>query len=100
NSIATDRTFIRDYMPKIDAALHYRMIDAATIKELTRRWNPRAYLNQPDKRLAHPALADIVESIRELDYYRRSISRTDEGPPSTEPTAAAKESTAFYQAFL
>ena len=100
NSIATDRTFIREYMPKLDAALHYRMIDVSTIKELARRWHPRAYFNQPDKGLAHRALADIVESIRELDYYRRSIFRTDEGPTSTEATAAAEESTAFYQAFL
>ena len=100
NSIATDRAFIREYMPRLDKALHYRMIDVSTIKELARRWHPRAYFNQPDKGLAHRALADIVESIRELDYYRRSVFRTDEGPTSTEATEAAKESTASYQAFL
>ncbi len=100
NSIATDRAFIREYMPRLDEALHYRMIDVSTIKELARRWHPRAYFNQPDKGLAHRALADIVESIRELDYYRRSVFRTDEGPTSTEATAAAKESNAAYQAFL
>ena len=100
NSIATDRAFIREYMPRLDEALHYRMIDVSTIKELARRWHPRAYFNQPDKGLAHRALADIVESIRELDYYRRSVFRTDEGPASTEATEAAKESIAAYQAFL
>ena len=91
---------IREYMPRLDEALHYRMIDVSTIKELARRWHPRAYFNQPDKGLAHRALADIVESIRELDYYRRSVFRTDEGPTSTEATEAAKESNAAYQAFL
>ena len=100
NSIASDRAFIREYMPRLDEALHYRMIDVSTIKELARRWHPRAYFNQPDKGLAHRALADIVESIRELDYYRRSVFRTDEGPTSTEATEAAKESNAAYQAFL
>jgi len=100
NSIATDRAFIREYMPGLDEALHYRMIDVSTIKELARRWHPRAYFNQPDKGLAHRALADIVESIRELDYYRRSVFRTDEGPTSTEATEAAKESITSYQAFL
>ena len=47
NSIATDRTFIRAQMPRLDAALHYRMIDVSTVKELTRRWFPKAYYNQP-----------------------------------------------------
>ena len=100
NSIATDRTFIREYMPRLDAALHYRMVDVSTIKELARRWHPRAYFNQPEKGMAHRALADIVESIRELDYYRRSVFRSDEGPTSTEATEAAKKSNASYQAFL
>ncbi len=72
NSIATDRSFIRAQMPRLDATLHYRMIDVSTVKELTRGCVPKAYYNQPDKGMAHRALADIVESIRELDYYRRS----------------------------
>src|SRR5699024_893253 len=100
NSIATDRTFIREYMPRLDKALHYRMIDVSTIKELARRWHPRAYFNQPDKGLAHRALADIVESIRELYYCRSSVIRTDEGPTSPEAAESAKESNAAYQAFL
>src|SRR5699024_9151801 len=86
NTIATDRALSREYMPRLNEAQHYRMIDVSTIKELARRWHPRAYFNQPDKGLAHRALADIVESIRELDYYRRSVFRTDEGPTSTEAT--------------
>ena len=63
NSIATDRTFIRAYMPRLDSALHYRMIDVSTIKELARRWHPRAYFNQPDKGMAHRALADIIDIV-------------------------------------
>ena len=100
NSIATDRTFIRAYMPRLDSALHYRMIDVSTIKELARRWHPRAYYNQPDKGMAHRALQDIIESIRELDFYRRSVFRTDEGPTSAEAETLKAETTADYQAFL
>ncbi|MFR9706753.1 oligoribonuclease [Corynebacterium striatum] len=100
NSIATDRTFIRVYMPRLDEALHYRMIDVSTIKELSRRWFPRAYYNQPDKGMAHRALQDIIESIRELDYYRRSVFRTDEGPSSEEAAKLKESTTADYQAFL
>lgn len=100
NSIATDRTFIRAYMPRLDEALHYRMIDVSTIKELSRRWFPRAYYNQPDKGMAHRALQDIIESIRELDYYRCSVFRTDEGPSSEEAAKLKESTTADYQAFL
>ncbi|KKO79487.1 oligoribonuclease [Corynebacterium striatum] len=100
NSIATDRTFIRAYMPRLDEALHYRMIDVSTIKELSRRWFPRAYYNQPDKGMAHRALQDIIESIRELDYYRRSVFRTDEGPSSEEAAKLKESTTADYQAFF
>ncbi|HIW96021.1 MAG TPA: oligoribonuclease [Candidatus Corynebacterium gallistercoris] len=73
NSIGTDRTFITRYMPKLDEFLHYRMIDVSSIKELARRWYPRVYNGQPDKGMAHRALADIKESIRELDFYRRAM---------------------------
>lgn len=100
NSIATDRTFIRAYMPRLDEALHYRMIDVSTIKELSRRWFPRAYYNQPDKGMAHRALQDIIESIRELDFYRRSVFRTDEGPSSEEAADLKESTTSDYQAFL
>ncbi|MBM0257251.1 oligoribonuclease [Micromonospora sp. 4G55] len=80
NSIATDRGFIARDMPRLDAHLHYRMIDVSSIKELTRRWYPRVYFGQPQKGLAHRALADIRESIRELEYYRRTIFVPLPGP--------------------
>ncbi|CAB0810368.1 oligoribonuclease [Corynebacterium diphtheriae] len=98
NSIATDRSFIRAQMPRLDKALHYRMVDVSSLKELSRRWAPRVYFNQPDKGMAHRALADIVESIRELDYYRRAWLISD---PTTEDAEAAKaDATASYQQFL
>ena len=75
NSIATDRGFIARDMPALDAFLHYRMIDVSSIKELCRRWYPRIYFGQPEKGLAHRALADIHESIRELKYYRQTVVR-------------------------
>lgn len=80
NSIATDRGFIARDMPRLDAHLHYRMIDVSSIKELCRRWYPRAYYGQPAKGLAHRALVDILESIRELEYYRRAIFVSQPGP--------------------
>lgn len=73
NSIATDRGFLTRDMPLLDAYLHYRMIDVSSVKELCRRWYPRTYYSQPTKGLAHRALADIRESLRELEYYRRTI---------------------------
>ena len=80
NSIATDRGFLARDMPTLDAYLHYRMIDVSSIKELCRRWYPRVYFGQPAKGLAHRALADIRESIRELEYYRRTIFVPQPGP--------------------
>ncbi|WP_156801763.1 oligoribonuclease [Corynebacterium mastitidis] len=100
NSIATDRSFIREYMPRLDAALHYRMVDVSTIKELSKRWFPRAYYHQPEKGMAHRALADIVESVRELDYYRRSVFTPAPGPTSEEAARAQAGATEAYQRFL
>jgi oligoribonuclease len=80
NSIATDRGFLARDMPRLDNHLHYRMIDVSSIKELCRRWYPRVYFGQPPKGLAHRALADIRESIRELEYYRRTIFVPLPGP--------------------
>jgi oligoribonuclease len=80
NSIATDRGFLSRDMPRLDSHLHYRMIDVSSIKELCRRWYPRVYFGQPAKGLAHRALADIRESIRELEYYRRTIFVPLPGP--------------------
>lgn len=80
NSIATDRGFIARDMPELDAYLHYRMVNVSSIKELCRRWYPRIYFNQPEKGLAHRALADIRESIRELRYYRAAVFVPQPGP--------------------
>lgn len=84
NSIATDRGFIARDMPRLDAHLHYRMIDVSSVKELCRRWYPRVYFGQPEKGLAHRALADIRESIRELRYYRETIFVAQPGPDVDE----------------
>jgi len=70
NTIGTDRMFIAKYMPRLDQHLHYRNVDVSSIKELSRRWFPRVYFQAPEKAGGHRALADILESIRELDYYR------------------------------
>jgi len=80
NSIGTDRGFLARDMPRLDAYLHYRMIDVSSLKELCRRWYPRVYFGQPAKGLEHRALADIRESIRELAYYRDSIFVPPPGP--------------------
>ncbi|MFC4021466.1 oligoribonuclease [Micromonospora sp. GCM10011542] len=91
NSIATDRGFITRDMPRLDAHLHYRMIDVSSIKELCRRWYPRVYFGQPQKGLAHRALADIRESIRELEYYRRTVFVPLPGPDVETAKAIAAE---------
>ena len=91
NSIATDRGFIARDMPTLDTFLHYRMIDVSSIKELCRRWYPRIYYGQPSKGLAHRALADIHESIRELKYYRSTAFVPPPGPTTSEIAAVADE---------
>ena len=90
NSIGTDRNFIARDMSELDTYLHYRMIDVSSIKELARRWYPRVYFGQPPKGLAHRALADIQESIKELQYYRQTVFATPPGP-STSDIAAVVE---------
>jgi oligoribonuclease len=90
NTIATDRAFITRYMPRLDAHLHYRMIDVSTIKELSRRWYPRAYYNAPAKNGGHRALADILESIDELRYYRATVMVAAPGPDTDASRAAAR----------
>ncbi|AFM07938.2 oligoribonuclease [Corynebacterium pseudotuberculosis] len=98
NSIATDRSFINAYMPRLDNALHYRMVDVSSVKELARRWAPRVYFNQPQKGMAHRALADIIESIRELAYYRRALFKED--LTTSECNDASAQATQSYQQFL
>ena len=104
NSIATDRAFLARDMPELDTFLHYRMIDVSSIKELSRRWFPRAYFASPEKHGGHRALADIRESVQELRYYRdavfvpppgpdtataRQIAARHGGPPPEAPAAPA-----------
>jgi len=91
NSIATDRGFIARDMLTLDDYLHYRMIDVSSIKELSRRWFPRIYFGQPEKGLAHRALADIHESIRELKYYRQTVFVAPPGPSTSDIAAVAAE---------
>ncbi|HEV7974652.1 oligoribonuclease [Amycolatopsis sp.] len=91
NSIGTDRGFITRDMPDLDSHLHYRMVDVSSIKELVRRWYPRIYYAKPEKGLAHRALADIKESIGELDYYRRIAFVPQPGPTTEQAKAAAAE---------
>ncbi len=86
NSIATDRNFIARDMTTLDSFLHYRMIDVSSVKELARRWYPRAYFQAPSKHGGHRALADITESINELAYYRAAVFVPQPGPD----TATAK----------
>jgi oligoribonuclease len=91
NSIGTDRGFLARDMPELDDHLHYRMVDVSSVKELARRWFPRVYFAQPAKGLAHRALADIIESVRELAYYRRTLFVPAPGPGSEEAQAAAAD---------
>ena len=91
NSIATDRGFLARDMPALDDYLHYRMIDVSSIKELARRWYPKAYYAQPAKGMAHRALADIVESVRELAYYRGTVFVPAPGPGTDAASAVARE---------
>jgi oligoribonuclease len=90
NSIATDRGFLARDMPELDQYLHYRMIDVSSLKELAKRWYPRVYQSQPPKGLAHRALADILESIQELAYYRLTLFVDPPGPTQEQAQAAAE----------
>jgi oligoribonuclease len=91
NTIGTDRTFLAKYMPRVDNHLHYRSIDVSSIKELSRRWFPRVYFNAPAKNGGHRALADILESIRELDYYRKAVFVAEPGPTSEQVQTISAE---------
>jgi oligoribonuclease len=82
NTVATDRSFLIRDMPTLESFLHYRIVDVSSIKELSRRWFPRAYFHAPAKRGNHRALADIQESIEELRYYRDAVFVAPPGPDS------------------
>ena len=91
NTIGTDRTFLAAQMPELEGHVHYRNVDVSSIKELARRWFPRAYYSAPAKSGNHRALADIQESIEELRYYRDAVFVARPGPDSaTAKTIAAR----------
>ncbi len=91
NSIATDRAFLIRYMPELDKHLHYRMIDVSSIKELARRWYPKIYQKAPTKGGGHRALADILESVEELRYYRSAMFVAPPVPQPVEAEAAVSD---------
>ncbi|MCW2765351.1 MAG: Exonuclease, RNase and polymerase [Nocardioides sp.] len=84
NTVATDRAFLARDMAALESFLHYRIVDVSSIKELSRRWFPRAYFQAPSKRGNHRALADIQESIEELRYYREAVFVPSPGPDSDQ----------------
>jgi oligoribonuclease len=90
NSIATDRGFLARDMPELDGWLHYRMVDVSSVKELARRWYPRAYYASPKKGGGHRALADIKESVLELRYYREAVFVPPPGPSTDQANAVAE----------
>jgi oligoribonuclease len=89
NSVGTDRGFIARDLPELDAHLHYRVVDVSSLKELVKRWYPRVYYASPAKAGGHRALADIIESIAELRYYRDAVFVPDPGPDSEGARAIA-----------
>ncbi len=90
NTVATDRSFITRDMPELEAFLHYRIVDVSSIKELSRRWHPKAWYQSPEKRGNHRALADIQESIEELRYYREAVFVPSPGPDTETARAIAE----------
>ena len=93
NTIGTDRAFLAAQMPELEGYVHYRNVDVSSIKELARRWFPRAYYQSPAKHGNHRALADIQESIEELRYYREVVFVPQPGPD----TATAREASRRHQ---
>ena len=91
NTIGTDRAFLAKFMPRVDGHLHYRSVDVSSIKELARHWFPRVYFNAPAKNGGHRALADILESIRELDYYRKAVFTAEPGPTTDQVQVISAE---------
>ena len=89
NSVGTDRGFLARDMPALETHLHYRIVDVSSVKELARRWYPRAYYNSPKKQGNHRALADIRESIAELRFYREAVFVAQPGPDTEIARAIA-----------
>ncbi len=95
NTIGTDRAFLARDMPTLEAHVHYRNVDVSSIKELARRWYPRAYYNTPAKNGNHRALADIQESIEELRYYREALFVPPPGLADGFPSRARRQTPGF-----
>lgn len=91
NSVGTDKTFLVRDMPEVIEHLHYRIVDVSTIKELSRRWYPKAYYSAPAKDGNHRALGDIKDSIDELRYYRAAVMVPAPGPTSAVAAGIAAE---------
>lgn len=91
NSVATDKMFLERDMKDLTAFMHYRIIDVSSIKELARRWYPRIYFAAPQKNGGHRALADILESIDELRYYRSAMFVAEPGPDSAAARSVAAQ---------
>ncbi|MGA0010823.1 MAG: oligoribonuclease [Candidatus Nanopelagicales bacterium] len=89
SSVYVDRGFLARDMPELDAHLHYRLVDVSSVKEIARRWYPRAYFNSPEKKGNHRALGDIRESIAELRYYRDAVFVPPPGPDTESARATA-----------
>ncbi len=96
NTIGTDRMFLAKYMPEVDQWLHYRNVDVSSIKELSRRWYPRVFFQAPSKDGGHRALADILESIRELRYYREAVFVSEPGPSTDEARVIAERTVSSF----
>ena len=91
NTIGTDRAFLQRYMPSVHEHLHYRNIDVSTIKELSRHWFPKTYFQAPEKKGGHRAPADILESIRELAYYRKAVFLAEPGLSTSDVKKMSSE---------
>lgn len=93
NSVGTDKAFLDRHMPELVEHLHYRIVDVSSLKELARRWYPRVYFQAPQKGGGHRALADILESIDELRYYRAAMLVPEPGPASEAAQKISQEIT-------
>lgn len=89
NTIVMDRIFLAKYMPRVDEHLHYRSVDVSAIKEIAMRWFPDVFAAMPEKTGNHRALADAIESIRELEFYRNILFRME--PKTDDELRVARE---------
>lgn len=94
SSVHVDRIFLQRDMPRVDSYLHYRIIDVSSVKELARRWYPKAYFSSPPKTGNHRALGDILDSINELKYYREAVFVELPGPDGSKAKEIAARHTA------